>query len=139
MFAGMMARPRAISLRTTSGSIFSRPATKAISSVITPWRAKCICETLRPSPLLRTSDPFAAAVSANLFSIQPSRTPILPPEEIPHAGYLSREANYRTAPRSQQPARTRDDGSLCRVGQALLPVRFDFATTDTERQECLPY
>src|SRR6266403_657046 len=131
MFAGMMARPRAISLRTSSGSIFSRPATKAISSVITPWRAKCICETLR--------DPFAAAVSVNLFSIQPSRIPILPPEEVPHTGYLSREANYRTAPRSQQPARTRDDGSLCRVGQALLPVRFDFATTDTERQECLPY
>src|SRR6266853_1624352 len=40
MFAGMMARPRAISLRTSSGSIFSRPATKAISSVTTPWRAQ---------------------------------------------------------------------------------------------------
>src|SRR5882762_11535736 len=103
MFAGMMARPRAISLRTSSGSSFSRPATKAISSVITPWRAKCICETLRPSPLLRTSDPFAAAVSFNRFSIQPSRTPILPPEEIPRAGHLSRDANYRTArPERQQ-------------------------------------
>src|SRR5882762_2204637 len=102
MFAGMMARPRAISLRTNSGSIFSRPATKAISSVITPWRAKCICETLR--------DPFAAAVSVNLFSIQPSRIPILPPEEIPHTGYLSREANYRTAQAERQLLHRRDSG-----------------------------
>ena len=39
MFAGMIARPRAISLRTSSGSIFSRRATYSISSVITPLRA----------------------------------------------------------------------------------------------------
>jgi len=36
---GIIARPRATSLRTSSGSIFSRRATYAISSVITPFRA----------------------------------------------------------------------------------------------------
>ncbi len=37
--AGMIIRPRAISLRTNSGSSRSRPATCAISSVTTPFRA----------------------------------------------------------------------------------------------------
>ena len=68
-FAGMISRPRAISLRTSSGSTFSRVATYAISSVTMPFRAKCICvttgplrfethsvrmgSTLRPSPVRR--------------------------------------------------------------------------------------
>ena len=39
MLAGMMARPRAISSRTNSGAMFSRSATKRISSVISPLRA----------------------------------------------------------------------------------------------------
>ena len=43
----------AISLRTSSGSIFTRLATKNISSVTTPLRARCICDILRV--------PFAAA------------------------------------------------------------------------------
>ena len=38
---------RATSLRTSSGSIFSRRATYSISSVTMPRRAKCICERLR--------------------------------------------------------------------------------------------
>ena len=37
--AGMMARPRATSSRTTSGSIPSRTATNAISGVTSPRRA----------------------------------------------------------------------------------------------------
>jgi hypothetical protein len=39
MLAGMMARPRATSLRTNSGSTFSRIAQKRISSVMMPRRA----------------------------------------------------------------------------------------------------
>ena len=39
MFAGRMARPRAISLRTNSASSPSRSATNAISGVISPLRA----------------------------------------------------------------------------------------------------
>jgi hypothetical protein len=39
MLAGMMARPRATSLRTNSGSIPSRRATNSISGVISPRRA----------------------------------------------------------------------------------------------------
>ena len=39
MLAGMMARPRAISLRTSSGSTPSRSATNSISGVISPRRA----------------------------------------------------------------------------------------------------
>ncbi len=42
MFAGMIIVPLAISERTSSGEIFSLCATKAISSVILPRRAKCI-------------------------------------------------------------------------------------------------
>src|SRR5665213_1710612 len=60
----MMPRPRAISLRTSSGSIFSRRATYSISSVTIPFRAKCICVTLRP--------PFVPA-AASRFSIHTSR------------------------------------------------------------------
>src|SRR5882757_738881 len=71
MLAGMMARPRAISLRTSSGSIFSRLATKSISSVTTPLRARCICDMF----LL----PLAAAASDSRFSIQVSRNAIEPP------------------------------------------------------------
>src|SRR6266404_5704437 len=43
-FAGMIMRPRATSSRTKVGSRRSRRATYSISSVITPARAKCICE-----------------------------------------------------------------------------------------------
>ena len=39
LLAGMMARPRATSARTNSGSMPSRAATNAISSVMIPWRA----------------------------------------------------------------------------------------------------
>ena len=39
MFAGMIARPRAISARTNSASSPSRMATNAISGVISPRRA----------------------------------------------------------------------------------------------------
>ncbi len=39
MLAGMMARPRATSSRTNTGSMFSRSAMKYISSVMTPRRA----------------------------------------------------------------------------------------------------
>ena len=39
MLAGMIARPRAISLRTSSASVFSRSATNSISGVISPLRA----------------------------------------------------------------------------------------------------
>src|ERR1700733_12082879 len=46
MFAGMMRRPAAISSRTSSAEIFSRLATYTISSVVFPWRAKCICDRL---------------------------------------------------------------------------------------------
>ena len=37
--AGRIIRPRATSLRTSSGSSFSLRATKSISSVTRPWRA----------------------------------------------------------------------------------------------------
>src|SRR3979411_2899740 len=40
--AGIIRRPRAISLRINSGSIFSRPATKRISSGITAPAAPCL-------------------------------------------------------------------------------------------------
>ncbi len=42
-FAGMIARPRATSLRTKSASRFSRIATNSISGVTTPFLAQCIC------------------------------------------------------------------------------------------------
>jgi hypothetical protein len=42
MFAGMIIVPLAISDRTSSGETFSLCATKAISSVTMPLRAKCI-------------------------------------------------------------------------------------------------
>ena len=48
MFAGMIARPRAISSRTNSGFIPSRTATNSISSVICPRRANSICVTIGP-------------------------------------------------------------------------------------------
>src|SRR5690242_6991720 len=90
--AGMMARPRATSLRTSSGSIFSRRATYSISSVITPCRAKCICEKLR--------EPFAATLCANRFSIQGSRRAItltrtdFTPKKPRYGNALSRLDNY---------------------------------------------
>jgi len=59
MLAGMIIRPRATSLRSSSGSSFSRLATYCISSVIAPCRARCICETLR--------FPFAPAAAAFPF------------------------------------------------------------------------
>ena len=39
MFAGMIARPRATSSRTSSGSTPSRMAMNSISEVISPWHA----------------------------------------------------------------------------------------------------
>jgi hypothetical protein len=45
MLAGMIARPRATSLRTNSAGIPSRIATNSISGVISPRRAKCIWVT----------------------------------------------------------------------------------------------
>jgi len=69
---GMMQRPRATSLRISSGSSFSRFAMYSISSVITPCRAKCICDTFL--------FPFASAAAASRFSIQLSRNPIEPPQ-----------------------------------------------------------
>ena len=42
MFAGMIARPRATSLRTNSASIPSRSATNSISGVISPRLAYAI-------------------------------------------------------------------------------------------------
>src|SRR6266536_2593200 len=79
----MMARPRAISLRTSSGSIFSRLATKVISSVMTPLRARCICDMF----LL----PLAAADSASRFSIQLSRNAIEPPSARSQSGRAGRD------------------------------------------------
>src|SRR6266849_7431724 len=73
MLAGMMQHPRATSLRISSGSSFSRFATYSISSLITPCRARCICETFL--------FPFAPAAAASLFSIQLSRSPIEPPQK----------------------------------------------------------
>src|SRR6266700_769826 len=73
MFAGIMQRPLATSLRISSGSSFSRLATYCISSVITPCRAKFICDMFRL--------PFAFAASASRFSIQPSRNAITPPRK----------------------------------------------------------
>src|SRR5580704_382834 len=68
----MMQRPRATSLRISSGSSFSRLAMYSISSVMTPCRAKCICDILR--------FPFAVAARASLDSIQLSRIAIEPPQ-----------------------------------------------------------
>src|SRR5215475_1035680 len=68
----MIRRPRATSLRTSSGSIFSRPATKRISSVTAPCRAKCICDMLRL--------PFSAAAASSLAFNQLSRNAIRPPQ-----------------------------------------------------------
>src|SRR6202142_968769 len=70
----MMARPRATSLRIRSGASFSRLATYSISSVMTPCRAKCICEKFFPLPF---EDAAAAAVR---FSIHSSRNAIKPPD-----------------------------------------------------------
>src|SRR6266481_460078 len=74
MLAGIIARPRATSLRTTSGSSFSRLATYSISSVITPSRARCICDMFRL--------PFAFACAASRFSTQLSRIAINPPRTV---------------------------------------------------------
>src|SRR5579859_1680347 len=92
MFAGIIARPRAISLRTSSGSSFSRFATYCISSVITPCRARCICDMLRL--------PFFPAASASRFSIQLSRIAISPPKLRPSPA--NGKSNYGTATHSQQ-------------------------------------
>src|SRR5271170_7358818 len=46
MLAGMISRPAAISSRISATGSFSRSATKAISSVTWPRRAKCICDML---------------------------------------------------------------------------------------------
>src|SRR5215470_18218171 len=60
--AGMIIRPRATSLRTSSAGIPSRRATCSISSVRTPCRAKCICVTFgRPRRLEIHSARMAAS------------------------------------------------------------------------------
>src|SRR5947209_7954320 len=64
MFAGMIMRPSATSLRTSSAEICSRSAMYAISSVTSPWRAKCIWLTL--------SSPVCAACSRR-FTIHSER------------------------------------------------------------------
>src|ERR1700738_3348372 len=95
--AGIIRRPRAISLRISSGSIFSRPATKRISSVITPRRAQCIWDILRL--------PFADDCSLSRFSIHLSRNAIIPPQNARIAdGDRLPDANkkYRTALRVPQ-------------------------------------
>jgi len=56
---GNDAAPRATSLRISPGSSFSRFAMYSISSVITPCRAKCICDTFL--------FPFASAAAASAF------------------------------------------------------------------------
>src|SRR5437660_2610724 len=95
----MIIRPRATSLRISSGSSFSRFATYSISSVITPCRAKCICETLRPLdacvplPLL-----LAAATAASRFSIQLSRNPIKPPQKPQPASRNKKISRNHDAP-----------------------------------------
>src|SRR6266404_4073869 len=75
----MIIRPRATSLRINSGSSFSRFATYCISSVTTPCRAKCICETFR-LPFACPDTGRAPAMPASLFSIQLSRNAINPPQ-----------------------------------------------------------
>src|SRR6266850_1352486 len=75
----MIIRPRATSLRINSGSSFSRFATYCISSVTTPCRAKCICETFR-LPFACPDTGRAPANPASLFSIQLSRNAIEPPQ-----------------------------------------------------------
>src|SRR5271166_6630185 len=52
--AGMIMRPAATSSRMSSGASCSRSATKTISSVSRPLRAKCICDML-VSPLRAAS------------------------------------------------------------------------------------
>src|ERR1700746_982488 len=74
MLAGMMARPRAISLRTSSGSIFSRLATENISSLTTPLRARCFWDMF--------FELLAWAWSPSRFSIQVSRSGISPPRGV---------------------------------------------------------
>src|SRR5271156_4531844 len=54
MLAGMISRPAAISSRISATGSFSRSATKAISSVTWPRRAKCICDMLE-SPVRAAS------------------------------------------------------------------------------------
>src|SRR6266404_9669884 len=89
MLAGIIARPRATSLRTTSGSSFSRLATYSISSVITPSRARCICDMFRL--------PFAFACVASRFSTQLSRIAIKNPLE---QCFESRRLNQLESPAS---------------------------------------
>src|SRR6185437_5648146 len=67
MLAGMMARPRATSSRTSSGEIFSRSATYCISSVTTPLRAKCICEKFLAPPFI-VAERFSIHVSLSAIS-----------------------------------------------------------------------
>src|SRR3989441_2728188 len=56
-----------------------------------PCRAKCICETLRPSDPLGTPFPFALAASASRLWTQSSRSAIKPPIEATlHASRDSR-------------------------------------------------
>src|SRR5712692_4000238 len=60
--AGMIIRPRATSLRTSSAGKLSRRATCCISCVTTPCRAKCICVTFaRPRRLVTHSARMAAS------------------------------------------------------------------------------
>ena len=65
MFAGRIIVPLAISLRTSSAEIFSFCATKAISSVIRLFRAKCIWlmfqSPVRAASSLALHDPAGAS------------------------------------------------------------------------------
>src|SRR5438445_1979541 len=92
----MIIRPRATSLRINSGSSFSRLATYCISSVITPCRARCICDMLRL--------PFFPAASASLFSTQLSRIAINSPRI---AAACSRD-ELKLSHRVRRPATRRD-------------------------------
>src|SRR6266849_1899023 len=102
MLAGMMQRPRATSLRMNSGSSRSRLAMYCISSVITPCRARCICDMFR--------FPLAVAAAASLFSIQLSRNPMISSPSYSRSAaqpkkHVSFNVNldYGTGPPKQQP------------------------------------
>jgi len=85
-----MARLRATSLRTNSGSSFSGLATYYISSVIAPSFARCICDMLRL--------PFALACAASRFSLQLSRNAMGPLLRCP----VRRRRQCKTQPLAHQ-------------------------------------
>src|SRR6202022_2571680 len=92
-----------------------------------------MCETLR--------DPLAAAVSLNRFSIQASRIPMLPPEELPACGFSLAMQNYRTARPDQQltgrerPQRIylRDEYHICKVMVSGMELGLNYGLVFTTR------